>query len=51
MICKYYAKHLERLDEKKRNAADLKNLQASLKHEYKTKFGVSSTPYAPMILC
>ncbi|KAI0570487.1 clpA ATP-binding subunit of Clp protease and DnaK/DnaJ chaperone [Pyrenophora tritici-repentis] len=42
VICSYHAKHLERLDEKK-NAADLTILQATLKHEYKIKFGAPFT--------
>ncbi|KAF2831746.1 P-loop containing nucleoside triphosphate hydrolase protein, partial [Ophiobolus disseminans] len=42
-ISKYYAKHLERLEEKKRNTANLTPLQALLKHEYRTKFGAPFT--------
>ena len=42
IIRKYYTKHLEKLDEQKRNDANLKLLQASLKHEYCNNFGAST---------
>jgi ATP-dependent Clp protease ATP-binding subunit ClpA len=50
-ISQYYDKHLKDLHEQRRNAANIRVLQASLRHAYRTKFGVRSFAVSTIVLC